>query len=248
MFIRSVILAVFVFGLMAPAVAADEGHGRGRGSGHDDAQVTFASANAVSIILDSGRAAAGAADPNVVVTLPGASSASAAVVCSSQPSGWSAALGRTSWISPIATCTNDQATGQYRYDITFSLPSGATNLRLTGSLLSDDGVTLQLNGHGVTLSSGGGSSTPTTFDTSDQSIFQSGTNTLSFFVNNSGGPTGLDFRAQVTTPNASPRGNENDENNDNDDNHGQCVSEVAHDTAPGPGHGEAVSEAAHDCD
>ncbi len=155
MLIRSGILAVFVLALLAPAVAADEGHGRGRGRGDDDSQGTFASANAVSTDLGSGRAGAGAADPNVVVTLPGASSAAAAIVCSSQPSGWAAALGGTAWISPIASCTNDQATGQYRYDITFSLPSGATNLRLTGSLLSDDTVSLQLNGHGVTLSSVG---------------------------------------------------------------------------------------------
>ena len=241
MLIRSGILAVFVFALLAPAVAADEGHGRGRGRGDDDSQGTFASANAVSTDLGSGRAGAGAADPNVVVTLPGASSAAAAIVCSSQPSGWAAALGGTAWISPIASCTNDQATGQYRYDITFSLPSGATNLRLTGSLLSDDTVSLQLNGHGVTLSSAGSSTTPITFDTSDQSVFQSGTNTLSFFVNNISGPTGLDFQATVTTPNAGPQG-------EGDENHGQCVSRVAHDTARGRGHGKAVSEAAHDCD
>jgi hypothetical protein len=237
MFVRSLILALFVAGLLVPAAAADEGNGRGRGRGDDD-RSTF-SANAVSIDLASGRAAAGAADPNVVVALQGVSSASAAVVCSSVSPAWSAALHGTAWISRIANCASDQAAGRYQYDITFGLPSGATNLRLTGSLLSDDSASLQLNGHAVALSSSGGFTTPTTFDTSDQTAFQSGTNTLSFFVDNSLGPTGLDFVAHVTTPDARP---------DGEDNHGQCVSEVAHDTAPGPGHGKAVSDAAHDCD
>jgi hypothetical protein len=101
MFIRSLVMAVFVFALLAPAVAADEGHGRGRGRGHDEAQATFAADNDALIDLACGRAAAGGADPNVLVTLPGASSAAAAVVCSSQPSGWSAALAGTAWISPM---------------------------------------------------------------------------------------------------------------------------------------------------
>jgi hypothetical protein len=241
MFARSVVVAVFLLGLLAPAAVADEAHGRGRGRGNQDGQAGFSSANASSIDLASGRAGGGPADPNVVVTLPGANSASAAVVCSSQPSSWSAALGGTAWISPVATCQNDQSTGQYRYDITFGLPSGTTNDRLTGSLLSDDSVSVQLNGHGVTLSSNGGASTPTTFDLSDQSAFQSGTNTLSFFVTNAAGPTGLDFRAHVATSGANP-------GSEDEDNHGQCVSEAAHDSAPGPGHGKAVSEAAHDCD
>jgi hypothetical protein len=241
MFLRSITLAVLALTLLAPAAAADQGHGRGRGRGDEDARATVSSANAVSIDLASGRAAAGAVDPNVVVTLPGAGTASAAVVCSSQPASWAAALDGTAWISPMATCTNAQATGQYRYDITFSLPSGTSNDRLTGSLFSDDTLSVQLNGPGVALSSSGNLAAQTTFDFSDQSAFQSGTNTLSFFVSNSGGPTGLDFRAHVRTSNAGSGA-------DDEDNHGQCVSEVAHDTAPGPGHGKAVSEAAHDCD
>ncbi|HEX8968271.1 MAG TPA: hypothetical protein VF937_10340, partial [Chloroflexota bacterium] len=199
----------------------------------------------VSINLASGLASAGAADPNVVVTLPGGSTAAAAMVCSSQPSPWAAAQTGSNWISPIASCTSDQATGQFRYDVSFTLPSGATGLRLQASVLADDNASAQLNGHPLTLSNNGGSlNTLAALDTSDQSIFRSGSNTLSFFVNNQGGATGLDFKASVTSSGA----NGNAQAEDEGENHGQCVSEVAHDTEPGPGHGEAVSQAAHDCD
>jgi hypothetical protein len=244
--VSPVVLAALLVALLAPTAVADEGHGRGRG--HDDDRSSQSVAR-VSINLASGRAAAGASDPNVLVTLPGASSAAAAVVCSSQPGIWAAALRGTAWISPTASCPNDQAAGQYRYDIPFSVPSGSTGLRLTGSALSDDTLNVQLNGHTVNLSSGSGLSfvTRSTFETSDQSAFQSGTNTLSFFVNNSVGQTGLDFRARVTTSNARAEKDEKDDDED-EDNHGQCVSEVAHSTARGPGHGEAVRDAAHDCD
>jgi hypothetical protein len=74
-----------------------------------------------------------------VVTPPGGG-ASAAQVCSNQPGAWAQALTDTRWISAIANCAADWAAGQYRYDITFPVPSGATRLNLSGSLLSDDNL------------------------------------------------------------------------------------------------------------
>jgi hypothetical protein len=236
---RSVILAGILLLSLAPVALADNDHGRGRGRDRDDNRAAATSESA-SILLASGGAAAGASDPKVVVTLPGGSSASAAVVCASQPGAW-ATIRNTAWVSPIGNCGADQAAGQYRYDVTFSVPSGATNLSLSGSFLVDDTLsTLQLNGHALSLSSGGNFTRTSTFATSDQSFFTTGTNTLSFFVNNAAGPTGLDFRARIRTSAV--------DDDEDDDNRGQCVSEVARDNDGGPGHGEEVREAAQDCD
>ena len=170
-------------------------------------------------------------------------------MCSSVPGGWSNELNDSEWISPVADCTSDQGAGQYRYDVTFNVPSGTTGLSLSGSVLADDSVvSVVLNGHGLTLSRQWRVQLhQARFETGDQSFFLAGTNTLSFTVNNGSGATGLDFRVRVRSNDAPDADGDDADDGNKADNHGQCVSEVAHSTPPGPGHGEAVSEAAHNC-
>src|SRR5262249_44103304 len=170
---------LMLFSLVVPTVAADEGHGRGHGRGDRDDRTI----SAATIHLASGRASRGRSDPNVKVTRPGSSSSNSAAVCSSTPSSWSSLRG-AAWISPIASCTTDQDQGEYRYEITFNVPSGSTNLRLTGSVLADDTVSVQVNGQSVNLSSGSGSAfaTTSTFDTGTSNALREGSNTLTFLV------------------------------------------------------------------
>jgi hypothetical protein len=241
MLVRGLLAAGLLLAVSASGVAAEPGKGRGNARGHDKQQASNSNSNSDLLTqLSSGQA-------TVVVTLPGASATSATVECTSVPSGWANELNDSDWISPIASCTSDQAAGQYRYDVTFNVPSGTTGLSLSGSVLADDSVvSVVLNGHGLTLSGSGAFSSPSTFETSDQGFFLSGTNTLSITVNNASGATGLDFRVRVRSDDA-PDADDDAVDGNKADNHGQCVSEVAHSTPPGPGHGEAVSEAAHNC-
>jgi hypothetical protein len=230
----SLLLVVAVSG-----VAAEPGKGQGHARGHDK-QKASNSNSGHETTLASGQA-------TVVVLLPGASSTSATVECTSVPSGWADEIKNTDWISPIASCTSDQGAGSYRYDVTFNVASGTTGLNLSGSVIADDNVvSVVLNGHALTLNGSGGFAAPSTFATSDQSFFQAGTNTLSITVNNASGATGLDVQVRVRASDASD--DDDDDATEKQDNHGQCVSAVARSTPPGPGHGEAVREAAHNCD
>jgi hypothetical protein len=165
-----------------------------------------------------------------------------AVTCTNRPSAWPAPLDGSQWISTNADCTTGVASGTFTYTVSFSLPSGATNLALSGSLLADDSVSVSLNGNGLSLSGPNGFGSVSTFSTT--SGFQTGTtNTLTFTVNNAGGPSGLDFTASVT---GSGLG-QGQGTAEGAGGHGQCVSAVAHEHERGRGHGEAVSNAAHTC-
>ena len=251
MFVRGFVAAGLLLAVSAAVVSAEPANSQGHGHGHAG-QHASSSGMTASSPLASGLAGAGSNDPNVVVTRPGAGSSTAAVVCSSKPDGWAKPLNNSDWISTGADCAATRDAGQYRYDSKFNVSNGTTGLSLSGSLLSDDGVVgVVLNGHALSLNGSGGATSPTTFSTTDQSFFLVGTNTLSITVNNLSGATGLDFQARVHSdnPTASPDGKDEGATGDvGDDNHGQCVAEVAHVTAPGPGHGESVREAAHNCD
>jgi len=255
MFIRGFVAAGLLMAMSAAAVSAEPADSQGHGHGHAQQHASSSGAT-VSSRVASGLAAGGSNDPNVMVIRPGAGSATAAIVCSSKPDAWAKPLNDSDWISTAADCTATRDAGQYRYDIKFNVSSGTTGVSLSGSLLSDDNVVgVALNGHALALNGSGGPTSPATFSTTDQSFFVVGANTLSITVNNASGATGLDFQARVQSdnPTTSADGNGTDKDNDDtnnagEDNHGQCVSEAAHSTAPGPGHGEAVREAAHNCD
>jgi hypothetical protein len=83
-----------------------------------------------------------------------------------------------------------------------------------GQVLADDSVTIQLNG--TTIFTGGGFTSPSTFSSTDSSLFQGGANSLTFIVNNVTGPTGLDFVAHVQAANRSARGNHSQDDNGDD--------------------------------
>lgn len=214
--LRALIVFVLLIGLLPSVASADGSRGLKFGT---------------SINLASGVAVVGAADPNVTVIPPGGRS-QAALLCSDIPGAWAAALPDTNWISIQADCSAGLAAGDYQYSASFSLSSNAGPLRLRGSVTADDSVTVQLNGH--TIFSGGGFTAASSFSSDDASLFNTGTNTLTFVVNNGDGPTGLDFVVNVSAG----------ETVGAEKNHGQCVSAVAHQTARGRGHGKAVSEAA----
>ena len=121
----------------------------------------------------------------------------AATVCATKPSTWAQPLAGSQWIGSVADCTG-QPVGEQRYSVTFALPadlSGLDHLRLAGAVLSDDSVTVQLNG--TTIFGGGGWEGADAFETADRALFRAGENSLVFILNNSGGAGGIDFVATV---------------------------------------------------
>jgi hypothetical protein len=80
-------------------------------------------------------------------------------------------------------------------ETTFTLPTGATSITLSGAANVDDWGYAFLNGNLISpeLNQFGS----VTFDTSDRSYFQSGVNTFVISDYNSGGPSGVAFFADV---------------------------------------------------
>lgn len=227
---RALLLSVLTLALLAPPVGAERERGPGR---EPDAQGERGDRDAVIVTLASGQAEPGAGDPRVTVSGPGIGDSQAAVVCVSRPAAWAEPLAGSAWVSVAADCAGPA--GEYRYTIAFFLPEGLEDPDLTGWVLADDVVRIELNGQVVFTD--GGFTTPAAFAAADDSWFAAGVNTLTFVVTNAGGPTGLDFVATVTA------GAERERK----ESHGACVSAVARGTPPGPGHGAAVRAAAHDC-
>ena len=192
----------------------------------------------------------------VAVQGPGINGTVSAAVCSPVNSNWAGAITGTSWISSNANCTADMPAGDYTYTVSFDVPSGATGQQLSGSVMADDSVTVQLNGN--TLLVGGGSSSPTPFSTTDTTLFTSGTNNLTFIVHNATAAapntTGLDFQATasasgVNVTAVSPNVNANGEGADNDQAR-SCPTGIttlaqAEDSNAFKNHGEFVSCVAH---
>lgn len=204
--LTSLFFAFVLFGVLtSPAWAADwsgggvwnaagfRGNGHGRGN----------------LVLASGIAPAGQTDPRTAVT----SSNQSAVACSNIQSGWAHPIGRSNWVSLQADCTAGLGVGDYTYSTTFNLPANRPGQSLSGLVLSDDSVTIQLNGHTI-LNNGGNFVTPTAFSTSDSTFFNTGSNTLTFIVHNSGGPSGLDYVARVHPGRGNANAQQSDDDND----------------------------------
>lgn len=137
---------------------------------------------------------------NIVADTTGEGTGSAVLV-TNLGIGWSAAIGSTAWIAPLANQNNSvRPTGSFVGDVTyrttFTLPSDFTAAVLDLTFLSDDSITVSLNGTQEYASGAGffgsGSGYVITPITTD---FVAGTNTLQFVVHNIGGPTGLDVLA-----------------------------------------------------
>ncbi len=222
MLLRVVAIASLLLSLAVPAAVADEDHGQANSGSSDP---TLASGST-----------------SVTVT-PQGGSTSTALTCANRPSEWSTPIAGSQWISPNADCTTSLAAETFTYTLSFTIPSGASNLQLNGSVLADDNVGVSLNGNTILGGGSGGLSSATSFGTSSGFNTGSGNpNTLIFTVVNGGGPSGLDFRVTISGSGVSQVVIQSSE-----DNHGQCVATVAHETGHGRGHGEAVRNAAHDC-
>lgn len=207
--LKSVVLAILLMATLVSPAWADDGQGQDNGHGRNVFNARF------NRRLVSGNAAAGQADPNVSVVPPGGSSQSA-VVCSNITPPWAGALGGSNWVSLQADCTTSLADGKnFPYSTTFSVPS-TNGVSISGNVMADDSVTIQLNGN--TIFVGGGFTAPTAFSSNNAAFFVAGTNTLTFIVYNVTGPSGLDYVARVhgSRPgSAQNRDNDGDNNRDN---------------------------------
>jgi len=228
--LRSFFLAILLMGVLTSPAWADGGHGRGNGHGNwysnffqkfhpgrgnGPWQVRNGQGTVFNIFLASGRATGGQADPNLTVTPPGGSS-QAATVCSNLVPGWANPLAGSNWDSLQADCTTSLAGGaNYQYSTTFTLPANRPGVAISGQVIADDSVVIQLNGN--TIFTGGGLVAATAFSSNNAAFFTTGTNTLTFTVNNVTGPSGLDYVATVQAGAGQALGQRRG-NDDRDDN------------------------------
>jgi hypothetical protein len=144
--------------------------------------------------------AAGSVDPHYLVTAPGTSTPTPAIVMTPHPA-WAGDDASSGWISPVQQGTDNQAAGDYLYTTTFNLdgmvPSSAS---LTLTLWADDEVKdVLINGQstGIRVAGPGYAQPNGPFVIS--SGFVGGVNTLSFVVTNGGGsPNPAGFRAAIS--------------------------------------------------
>jgi Fibronectin type III domain len=110
------------------------------------------------------------------------------------------------WITaaPAGACASNAAVNQVTtYTTTFTLPAGYTTPGISGSFYADNVGVVAVNGHQIAAQSSGDlpanyQSPATTFSSSDPSIFNQGSNTLTFTVTDLGSVTGLDYAATAT--------------------------------------------------
>jgi hypothetical protein len=178
--------------------------------------------------LRSGLAAAGRRDPSVTVAGPGVEDGARAIVCSSRPSIWGVPPIASAWISGWADCDEDRPSGDFRYTIKFTLPDEIDDPRLTGRVLSDNRLDIELNGASI-FSGESSFRLPVTFGTSEKAHFKTGENTLVYRVHNNGGPTGLAFSARVTA-----EGEADSEEHAWWDNRGRCAAAITGNASFGP--------------
>jgi hypothetical protein len=174
---RCVAAVGLLLALLGPTAFADDDHGN-----HNHNQGSTANSFA-------------SGSTSIAVTPPGGS-VQTALTCTNIPSAWAAPLGGSHWISTNSDCTMGVAGGNFTYTLSFTLPSGATNLDLKATVMADDSVSVALNGNGI----GSGTTNATTsaaFETTSGFV-TGGTNNLTFTVNNASGPSGLDFTATLT--------------------------------------------------
>ena len=121
------------------------------------------------------------------------------------PGGWPSNISTARWITTPGTSGNGRPDGgndpwrgygTFDYTLTFTMPAGAnlSSVSITGAGASDDSVKIFVNGILVSgQATGGYGSQPLGFSlNSSNATFVSGSNTITFRVDNSGGgPTGL---------------------------------------------------------
>ncbi len=132
------------------------------------------------------------------------------------PGGWVSNTSSARWITTPGTPTTgsgtggnntNRVTGIFDYRLTFTMPAGAvlSTVSITGVGAADDSTQIFVNGVLVSGQATGSYSSTAAFTlNSSNATFASGTNTIVFRVNNSGGgPTGLiitSLSGTVTVP------------------------------------------------
>lgn len=125
-----------------------------------------------------------------------------AIVVDETPEEWDT-ISDTQWISgsPNASGFEEEPTNFFR--TTFTLPDEFLNPSLTLDMLADGAGEVFLNGESIGSSedpadtSSNFENPPTTIETDDETLFESGENTLTFTVSNEDGPMGLDYSGTV---------------------------------------------------
>jgi len=150
----------------------------------------------ITTLFNTGVNAQGAAlasgakgDPHYTLTsVPSGASSTVQIGTSGTQSGWTSSSAPSAWITPVGGSGN-VPTGVYTYQTTFDLTGfNPTTMVISGQVMADDQVTIQVNS-AATVSSTANYYTGVTFKLNTG--FIDGVNTLTFYVNNTGGPTGL---------------------------------------------------------
>jgi len=156
-------------------------------------------ASSVPTVFSTGVDASGAVikqgtlnDPHYTLTVvPSGAPSTIQIGESSASNYWTGAIGKSAWIGPSGGRDATQPKGSYGFKTTFDLTGyDPTTMQISGQIAGDDQVAIQLNSAArVTTNVSYG--TTTTFSLSKDSGFISGINVLTFYVNNTGGATGL---------------------------------------------------------
>jgi hypothetical protein len=126
------------------------------------------------------------------------------VLSTALPGGWTPNISTARWITTPGTSGNGRTDGgndpwrgygAFDYTLTFTMPAGAnlSSVSITGACASDDSAQIFVNGILVSGQATGGWGSTAGFSlNSSNATFVSGSNTITFRVdNNGGGPTGL---------------------------------------------------------
>jgi hypothetical protein len=148
----------------------------------------FAGLFATGIDGNGNLLATGATDPHYVLAGDEPSNPGpAAIVIQPAPDGtYTPNTSTSQWISINAQGNAGDTTYTYTYRTTFALNGDPTTASIAGSWACDDSCTVELNGTAAASYAAPGWLAPQTFTIPAGSPFQSGTNTLTFTVDNSG--------------------------------------------------------------
>jgi len=161
-------------------------------------------ADTVTNTLISGIGSIGSQDPATQFSLDSGSTWQNAYII--PPNGNYNTITGSQWVS-VSPYGNGPENTTMLYQVTFTLPTGATNPSFAMQLFADDQASLYLNGTFLgqqTNSPGPGHPYPnftfpaSVFTAYDPAVFVTGLNNLEFVVYNGNDPTGLDYDGLLT--------------------------------------------------
>lgn len=158
-----------------------------------------AATESMSLDLRSGQGPIGTLDPATEFSTDGGATYQPAVVISPHPAY--SVLPGTGWVS--ISSSGHGAPGQLvRYRTSFELPAGFGDASIEVSVHADNAAAVYLNGTLIGQQPNAEifenfQDPAESYSSSDGSLFGVGTNTLEFFLQNFGDPSGLDYLATV---------------------------------------------------